>query len=122
MKFKLTDTETGEDLKPEPYQAIMFDGRVGYITIDEDLRAEDDPVIARIFTGLTDVMDTDIYFGDVMLLNGERVLIDYLTMQAAFFGMSENNDIFFPMSDLVDDNYVVVGNRWQPEFKGVFGD
>ncbi len=139
MKFKVISGENGQVVE-KPYTP----GEQFYISLDGDLMLVGDGYEdicpgnfnfhLCAFTGLQDCDGREIYEGDVI----EHVYFDSKTLKVVVFehgcfwlatkpGAGKGLMCNALAKKLVHrgqvvERYVIIGNRWQPEFRKVFGD
>jgi hypothetical protein len=109
----------------------------GFFSFDTNRTPKDFSVC--IFTGLHDSKGQEIYESDVLRLteiSGKQTLYVVISADGCFWaqqkGWTSKQLLFYLIGKTAQTNdgkgnikkdiWEVVGNRWQPEFKGVFGD
>jgi hypothetical protein len=128
LKFKLTDTATGASVSPskyviDPEQEGVLIRVFGGDTLDHD--TETSHIVPRLFTGFHDTDNNEIYGGDVLSdQNGEPRCAVYFEngMFMVRFADERQMPMMLMFYMLICGCAFVSGNRWQPEFKGVFGN
>jgi hypothetical protein len=131
LNYKLTDRNTGANVSPskyviDPEQEGVLIQVLGGETLDHD--AETSDIVIRVFTGQRDSAGNKIYEGDILLDGyGDKYCVQYRDEDAAFVCLQQGKSVLrhYALQAVVNAYKVciqVVGNRWQPEFKGVFGD
>lgn len=130
LKFKLTDTRTGEDITPVCESGFyVIDPEDGQILYDPDPLCGRDKdtshITARLFTGFCDTDDNEIYDSDVLADQYGQARCTVYFGNGTFmvrFADERQTPMMLMFYMLICGCAFVAGNRWQPEFKEVFGD
>ena len=118
MKFKLIDTNTGRNISITDH---TLDAEDGFVRLHG---APLNHIKACAFTGLQDCDGNDIYEGDV-IRDPDDEMDFYLVKfyEGSFLAIGEGAPNEHLLDMVADTGGVrVKGNRWQPEFREVFGD